>query len=106
MLGIAGHAALRRPAPPPGLLLVASDGMCRVPELDPRWLPPGPHTRLAAYWVSLSFDEDRSRRDILLWVDQIDAASWARLRARLLRRDVAGTIPVDVAQSTDRTDLR
>ena len=80
--------------------------MCRVPELDPRWLSPGPRTRLAAYWVSLSFDEDRSGRDILLWVDQIDAASWARLRARLLRRGVAGTILVDVAQSTDRTDLR
>jgi hypothetical protein len=105
MLAVGGHALGRWPATP-GLLLVASDGSCSVPELGLHWLEPAPGTRLTAYWISLSLGKGRRRRDILLWVDQIDTTSWVRLTARLLRRGPVGTMPRETTQSADRTDLR
>jgi hypothetical protein len=85
LLAIVAHALGRWPAAAPRLMLLAVDGTWQVPELDTRWRPTGPRTRLAPYWISLSLGHGRDRRDILLWVDQLDAATWARLRARLLR---------------------
>jgi hypothetical protein len=105
-LAILAHALGRGPGATPRRILLAADGACQVPELDARWRAPGSRTRLAAYWISLSLGEGRDRLDILLWIDQLDSVSWANLRARLLRRGVAGTIRAAAAQSTDRTDLR
>jgi hypothetical protein len=100
------HGCARWPAPPPGLILVAADGACRVPELDADWLEPTPRTRLAAYWILLSIGSGQRAHDILLWVDQVDAAAWAGLTARLLRRRATGTTATRAAESTRRADLR
>jgi hypothetical protein len=107
MLVVAAHGIVRRPAPPPGLILVAADGCCRVPGLDTGWLAPTPRTRIAPYWLLLSLGEERrARHDILLWVDQVDAATWARLTACLLRRRGVGTTPAGEPRSTRGADLR
>ena len=48
----------------------------------------------------------RETHDILLCVDQVDAATWARLNARLRRRPAAGTVDAAGAQRTGQADLR
>jgi hypothetical protein len=106
MLVVAAHGLVRRPARPPRLILVAGDGSCRVPGLGTGWLEPNPRTRIAPYWLLLSLGERRARHDILLWVDQVDAATWAHLTACLLRRRTAGTTPTAGPRSTRRADLR
>jgi len=100
------HGVLLRPAATPTPILVAEDGSCQVPSLGAAWLEPGPRTRLAAYWLRLSLVGAERTRDILLCVDQVDAASWARLNARLRRRPAAGTPAEARAQRTRRADLR
>jgi hypothetical protein len=91
VLAVAAHGLARRPVATPSPILLAADGSCHVPTLDPAWLEPGPRTRLNAYWLRLSLVGGAARRDILLCVDQVDAASWARLNARLRGRRAAGT---------------
>ena len=105
-LGVVAHALVRRPAATPSLLLLAEDGSCHVPALDPAWLTPGPRTRLTAYWLRLSLVGGAVRHDILLCIDQVDAASWARLCARLRGRPATGTTAPAGAQRTRRADLR
>jgi hypothetical protein len=105
VLAVVVHAVVRRPAATPSPILVAEDGSCRVPALEAAWLVPGPRTRLAAHWLRLSLVGGARPRDILLCVDQVDAAGWARLNARLRRRP-AGT-PADTrTQRTRPVDLR
>jgi hypothetical protein len=96
---------LSHPAAPTPIL-VAEDGSCRVPALEAAWLVPGPRTRLAAHWMRLSLVGGARRHDILLCVDQVDAASWARLNARLRRRPAGGTTAERGAQRTRQADLR
>jgi hypothetical protein len=100
------HGVVRRPAATPTPILVAEDGSCCVPALEAGWLVPGPRTRLAAHWLRLSLVGGERARDILLCVDQVDAASWARLNARLRRRPAAGTPDERGAQRTRQADLR
>ena len=105
-LAVIVHGVLGRPAATPTPILVAEDGSCRVPALEAAWLAPGPRTRLAAQWLRLSLVGGERTRDILLCVDQVDAASWARLNARLRRRPVAGTSAEPRTQRTRPVDLR
>ena len=105
-LAVVVHGVVRRPAATPTPILVAEDGSCCVPALEAAWLVPGPRTRLAAHWVRLSLVGGERTRDIVLCVDQIDAASWARLNARLRRRPAAGTAAETRAQRTGQADLR
>jgi len=85
---------------------VAEDGACCIPSLEAGWLLPGPRTVLTAYWLRLSLVGALGTHDILLCVDQMDAASWARLNARLRRRPAAGTVAAPAAQRTGQVDLR
>ena len=106
VLGVVVHGVVGRPAATPTPILVAEDGSCRMPTLGAAWLVPGPQTRLAAGWVRLSLVDGARIHDILLCVDQVDAASWAHLNARLRRRPVAGTSGAPRAQRTRQADLR
>jgi len=105
-LAVVVHGVVGRPARTPTPILVAEDGSCLVPALEAAWLVPGPRTRLAAYWLRLSLLGGERTHDILLCVDQVDAASWARLNARLRRRPPAGTPAEPRAQRTRQADLR
>jgi hypothetical protein len=105
-LAVVVHGVLRRPAATPAPILVAEDGSCCVPALGPAWLEPGPRTRLTAYGLRLSLADRARTHDILLCVDQVDAAGWARLNARLRRRAAPGTPATGSAQTTGRADLR
>lgn len=100
------HAFARRPAATPSPIEVAADACCHIPALEEGWLAPGPHTRLADAWILLSLQGKARRRDILLCADQVDAASWARLSARLRRRSAKGTQSGFGAQRPGRADLR
>ena len=106
VLAVVVHAVAARPAATPTPILVAEDGSCRVPALEAAWLVPGPRTRLGAHWLRLSLLGGERTRDILLCVDQVDAASWARLNARLRRRPAAGTSAEARTQRTRPVDLR
>jgi hypothetical protein len=105
-LSVVVHGVARRSAATLTSILVAEDGSCRVPALEAAWLVPGPRTRLAAHWMRLSLVGGARRHDILLCVDQVDAASWARLNARLRRRPAGGTTAERGAQRTRQADLR
>jgi hypothetical protein len=100
------HCLARWPRPAPSPLLVAEDGAFHVPALAPGWLAPGPRSRLAALWLRLSLEGPAGSHDILLCIDQVDAASWSRVNARLRRRRNAGTTAAPCAQSTRQVDLR
>jgi len=100
------HAVARRPAATPSPIHVAADACCHVPAFEDGWLAPGPHTRLADAWILLSLQGKSRRRDIVLCADQVDAASWARLSARLRRRPAAGTPEGSGAQRPRQADLR
>jgi hypothetical protein len=100
------HGVVRRPAATPTPILVDEEGSWRVPALEAAWLEPGPRTRLGAHWVRLSLVGAARTHDILLCVDQVDAASWARLNARLRRKPAAGTAAEMRAQRTGQADLR
>jgi hypothetical protein len=118
MLGVAGwvkvaagvavvaHGWRRWPAAAPTPILVAEDGSCCIPSLDTGWLSPGPRTLLAAYWLRLSLVGDLATHDILLCMDQVEAATWARLNARLRRGRPPGTAAAQAAQRTGQPDLR
>lgn len=103
---VVAHGLMRRPTPAPTPILVAEDGGCFVPALEAGWLAPGPGTRLAAYWARLSLVGGDRTHHILLCVDQVDAASWARLNARLRGRSAVGTVGGAAAQRTEQSDLR
>jgi hypothetical protein len=105
-LAVVVHGVVRWPAATPTPILVAEDGSCCIPALEAAWLVPGPRTRLAAHWLRLSLVGGERAHDILLCVDQVDAASWARLNARLRRRPLAGTADERGAQRTRQADLR
>jgi hypothetical protein len=105
-LAVVVHGFVLRPAGTPTPILVAEDGSCCVPALEAAWLQPGPRTRLTAHWLRLSLIGGAVAHDILLCVDQVDTASWARLNARLRRRPAAGTTAEMRAQRTRQTDLR
>jgi len=89
-LGVVVHGISRRPAAAPTPILVAEDGSFHVPMLETAWLVPGPRTRLAARWLRLSLLGGARPHDILLCVDQVDAASWARVNARLRHGPAVG----------------
>jgi len=105
-VAVVAHGFKRRPAPLPTQILVAEDGSCCIPSLEAGWLPPGPRTVLTAHWLRLSLVGALGTHDILLCMDQMDAASWARLNARLRLRPAAGTVAAPAAQRTGQADLR
>jgi hypothetical protein len=81
----AAHAVARRPRATPVSVLVGSDATCLVPEWG---VPPaalGPRTVVCTYWIRLAVGVAPSRRDILLFIDQLDPDQWAQLRALLER---------------------
>jgi hypothetical protein len=104
-LALAAHGFMRRPAAAPTPILVAEDGSCCVPALDARWLATGPRTRLSAYWLRLSLVGGVRTHDILLCVDHVVPADWARLNARLRRSTGNGTAGAAGAQRTGQADL-
>ena len=79
------HGVVRRPRPAPTVVLVGADGTCVVPDWGPARLALGPQTLLAPYWVRLAFGTGPQQRDIVLLADQLPAATWTQLRARLRR---------------------
>jgi hypothetical protein len=72
---------------PPALLVLAEDGAWYVAGRGVTPFTLGPRTSLAPFWVRLDLRPDECRRalDIVLIVDQLDAATWRRLAARLRR---------------------
>jgi hypothetical protein len=84
LAAVVGHAVLRRPAPPPSLVLV-DDGACAVPEWQTGLQPLGARTLVAPFWVRLDLGRGPWRRDLILLVDQLEPKEWRRLRAALAR---------------------
>jgi hypothetical protein len=82
---IVGHAALRRPSAPPRLVIVSADGCCVVPEWgDTQWAL-GARTVVCPFWIRLDVRLGPTRRDILLFADQVPPDAWRRVRALLMR---------------------
>ncbi len=73
---VAWHAAARRPARPP--LLVVSGRRFALPAEGRFDLALTPRSRAGSLWLSLSFD-DCPGRPLLVLRDQLDAAGWRRL---------------------------
>ena len=71
--------------PRPGLVLVAEDGVCTVPEWQAGPRPLGARTLVCPFWVRLDLGAGPWRRDILLVADQVRPDEWRRLRALLAR---------------------
>jgi hypothetical protein len=82
---IAGHAAVRRPRPTLPSIIVAEDATWGVPTLSSGRTPLGPRTVMCTHWVALDLGSGAPRRHLVLFVDQLDAEQWARLRALLGR---------------------
>jgi hypothetical protein len=66
-------------------VLVGSDATCLVPEWGVPRAALGPRTVVCTYWIRLAVGVAPSRRDILLFIDQLDPDQWAQLRALLER---------------------
>jgi hypothetical protein len=79
------HAVIRRPSAAPGVVLVAEDGLCVVPEWHTGLRPLGARTLVCPFWVRLDLGTGPWPRDLLLIVDQVQAEDWRRLRALLAR---------------------
>jgi hypothetical protein len=82
---IVAHAVGRRPRATPPSVLVGTDATCLVPEWGVRRTPLGPRTVVSTYWIRLDVGVVTPRRDILLFIDQLDPDQWARLCALLER---------------------
>jgi len=85
VLAIVGHGVVRRPLASPGLVVVAEDGCCVVPEWHTGRRPFGPRTLMCPFWIRLDLGKGLRRRDILLIADQVPPEEWRRLRALLAR---------------------
>ena len=88
IVAVLGHAAWRRPAPPPGVIEFGADGACSIPGLG---LPPlalGTRTRLSPFWLHIVAGSGAETLDILLLVDQLEPDDWRRLSAILRRASV------------------
>jgi hypothetical protein len=84
-IAIVSHGIARRPRKPPPTIVVGADGRCSVPQWQIDELPLGAGTLVCPYWVRLGFGTGPRRRDIVLFIDQLDWRQWALLRACLLR---------------------
>jgi len=85
---VLGHAAWRRPRSARALIEVDADGAFRIPGASPASFAPGTRTRLMPFWLRIVAGNGADTVDILLLVDQLDAADWRRLTA-ILRRAIA-----------------
>ena len=85
VVAIVGHGVARRPRGSPGLVVVAADGSCAVPEWSTGRRPIGPRTLLCPFWVRLDLGKGPWQRDLLLIADQVPPEDWRRLRALLAR---------------------
>jgi hypothetical protein len=85
LAAVVGHAALRRPAPSPGRILLAEGGACDVPEWRTGMRPLGPRTIVAPFWARLDLGHGPWQRELLLMADQVDPEDWRRVRALLAR---------------------
>jgi hypothetical protein len=87
LVAVAAHAVVGRPRGGPRSIEVAADGSCVVPEWGLSPTAPGPRTLVCTWWIRLDLRSGTGppRRDILLFVDQLDGEQWARLRALLER---------------------
>jgi hypothetical protein len=94
---VIGHAAVRRPRPPPRLLIYRGDGQVDWPEAGLAGLEIADGTRFTGRWVCLELRAPGAARPrrVLLIVDQLDFATWRTLLARLGRtRLVPRSAPV------------
>jgi len=82
---IAGHAVVGRPQPTPSPIIVAADATWLIPQWCPDHAPLGPRTLVCPYWINLDLGIGPPRRDIVLFIDQLDVRQWALLRALLNR---------------------
>jgi hypothetical protein len=85
LLAVGGHGAVRRPRPPPEVILVDADAHCIVPAWNAGRLALGARTVVCPHWLRLDLGTGPQRRDILLVADQLGRVEWARLRALLER---------------------
>jgi hypothetical protein len=82
------HAAACRPQATPRLVW-HRDGRLSLPELGLECLRLGPRTRHCGLWIRLDLRGANRSLDILLLVDQVDAAHWRAFRANLNRLNAA-----------------
>jgi len=100
IVALIGHAGARRPAPPPTLVL-GPDGTIRLPGVAQGAVVLCADSRVTPFWVRLSWQEPASRRELLLFADQLGRPDWARLSAGL-RRGALGC----GGNRVDQADLR
>jgi hypothetical protein len=82
---IAVHAAVRRPRSNHLSIIVAEDATWYVPFSSTGKARLGPRTVVCPYWVALDLGSGAPRRNLVIFIDQLDADQWARLRALLGR---------------------
>jgi hypothetical protein len=85
LAAIVGRALRVRPAPTPSSIVVHPDATCLVPPWSSTRVPLGPRTVVCSHWLRLDLGFGPRRRDIVLFVDQLDPQQWASLRALLER---------------------
>jgi len=85
LLAVGGHGVVRRPRPPPAVILVDADAHCIVPAWSADRLALGARTVVCPHWLRLDLGTGPQQRDLLLVVDQLAPFEWARLRAVLDR---------------------
>jgi hypothetical protein len=90
---IAGHAIVRRPEPTPSPIIVAADATWLIPRWCSHRAPLGRRTLVCSYWINLDLGMGPPRRDIVLFIDQLDGRQWAQLCA-LLHRARCDTVHV------------
>jgi hypothetical protein len=84
LVAVTGHAALRRPRPPPARVVIGANAACAVAHRSSP-VALGPRTVVCSHWVRLDLGTGPRPRDIVLFADQLDPEAWARLRALLAR---------------------
>lgn len=82
------HAWWRRPRSCAASIAVAADGSCRIHEWGPDVLILTDRTRITPFVLDLCFRKGPRASRLLLLVDQVDRADWARLSAILRRASV------------------
>lgn len=85
LLAVGSHGVVRRPRPPPAVILVDADAHCIVPAWSAGRLALGARTVVCPHWLRLDLGTGPQRRDMLLVADQLPPVEWARLRALLDR---------------------